>query len=71
MRAAATDWAAWHDPYQDLGSALSRRLRVVQDLIREVLPAWHRRPPGRIRRWLAAPGLSEALRPGRLFTFIR
>ncbi len=28
-----TDWSAWHDPYADAGSALSRRLRVVQRLV--------------------------------------
>jgi SAM-dependent methyltransferase len=28
-----TDWLAWHEPYQDPGSPLSRRLRIVQDHI--------------------------------------
>lgn len=27
----STDWVAWHRDYEDPGSALSRRLRVVQD----------------------------------------
>jgi hypothetical protein len=31
------DWSAWHDDYDDPSSALSRRLRVVQDLIRRWL----------------------------------
>jgi ubiquinone/menaquinone biosynthesis C-methylase UbiE len=28
-----TDWVAWHEPYRDPGSPLSRRLRIVQDHI--------------------------------------
>jgi hypothetical protein len=32
------DWHAWHDDYEDAGSDLSRRLAVVQDEIRKVLP---------------------------------
>jgi hypothetical protein len=36
---AMTDWQAWHDPYGDEMSALSRRLRVVQHEIRHALPA--------------------------------
>ena len=27
---AGTDWVGWHEPYADPGSALSRRLRLVQ-----------------------------------------
>lgn len=38
MSASATDWAAWHDPYRDPASALSRRLEVVQNQIRRALP---------------------------------
>jgi hypothetical protein len=34
----STDWAAWHRDYQDPASALSRRLRVVQDQLRRALP---------------------------------
>ena len=45
--ASATDWAAWHDDYRDPASALSRRLRVVQDQIRDALPR-HPREPVRV-----------------------
>jgi hypothetical protein len=38
---AVTDWVAWQDAYADERSALSRRLRVVRDLVRDALP---RRP---------------------------
>ncbi len=31
------DWRSWHEPYDDPDSHLSRRLRLVQDLIREAL----------------------------------
>jgi hypothetical protein len=34
----STDWVAWHDDYADPASALSRRLRVVQDQLRRALP---------------------------------
>jgi uncharacterized iron-regulated membrane protein len=37
------DWQAWHDGYDRPGSALARRLRVVQDQIRRALDA---HPPG-------------------------
>jgi len=40
-----TDWVAWHDAYADPASALSRRLRVVQDQIRRALPV---QPPRRV-----------------------
>jgi hypothetical protein len=36
---AGTDWVAWHRDYEDPASALSRRLRVVQDQLRRALPA--------------------------------
>ena len=39
MSAEATDWAAWHDAYDDPDSSLSRRLRIVQAEIRHALPA--------------------------------
>jgi hypothetical protein len=39
VTAEATDWAAWHDAYDDPDSSLSRRLRIVQDEIRRALPA--------------------------------
>src|SRR6266508_2492219 len=31
------DWQAWHRPYDDPDSPLSRRLHVVQELVRAVL----------------------------------
>jgi len=39
-----TDWVAWHRDYQDPASALSRRLRVVQDRLRRALPIRARAP---------------------------
>ncbi len=33
----APDWLAWHEAYDDVDSALSRRLRVVQDALRSAL----------------------------------
>lgn len=32
------DWLAWHQPYEDKASPLSRRLAVVQNEIRRLLP---------------------------------
>jgi hypothetical protein len=43
---AERDWAAWHEPYDQPGSYLSRRLTTVQQRIREALSA---QPPGPIR----------------------
>lgn len=40
------DWKSWHDGYDDPGSALSRRLRVVQQHIRTTLDE---APPGPVR----------------------
>jgi hypothetical protein len=40
------DWFAWHSPYDDPDSALSRRLAVVQD---RLAGAVDRCPPGRVR----------------------
>jgi hypothetical protein len=40
------DWAAWHDPYDQQGSSLRRRLVLVQRRIREALNG---APPGPIR----------------------
>jgi hypothetical protein len=40
------DWQAWHEAYDNPGSSLARRLRVVQARIREAID---RCPPGRIR----------------------
>ena len=42
---AERDWNKWHDPYDDPDSALSLRLRIVQQRIRETLD---RLPPGPI-----------------------
>lgn len=40
------DWSAWHDPYDDPGSPLSRRLEAVRAAVREALD---RSPPGPVR----------------------
>lgn len=40
------DWRAWHDEYEDPTSSLSRRLAVVQDVVRGALD---RAAPGPIR----------------------
>ncbi|MGN6870135.1 MAG: SAM-dependent methyltransferase [Solirubrobacteraceae bacterium] len=39
-----TDWVAWHRDYEDPASALSGRLRVVQDQLRRALPIDPREP---------------------------
>jgi hypothetical protein len=36
---APVDWSAWHEPYQDPGSPLARRLAIVQGHIRSCLEA--------------------------------
>lgn len=41
-----TDWVAWHGPYADPGSSLSRRRRVVQEHVR----AWLETPAPDSRR---------------------
>lgn len=35
------DWRRWHEPYEDAHSPLSRRLRVVQRLIKDALDGSH------------------------------
>jgi hypothetical protein len=40
----STDWGAWHRDYEDPDSALSRRLRVVQDQLRRALPVRPQKP---------------------------
>lgn len=40
------DWKTWHDDYDDAGSALARRLRVVQQHIRAALDE---APPGPVQ----------------------
>jgi hypothetical protein len=42
----AVDWHAWHAPYRDPASALSRRLAIVQE---QISKAVHAAPPGAIR----------------------
>jgi SAM-dependent methyltransferase len=46
MTGTGTDWLAWHAEYADPDSALTRRLAVVQELIRQAL---HELPPGPLR----------------------
>lgn len=41
---ASRDWRRWHEPYEDAASPLSRRLRVVQQLIRQTLDGPHTMP---------------------------
>ena len=40
------DWKVWHEKYDDPASPLTRRLRIVQGLVREALD---RSPPGQLR----------------------
>jgi predicted nicotinamide N-methyase len=40
----ATDWDAWHEPYESPGSPLARRLSIVQSAIRAELDATAPRP---------------------------
>lgn len=49
-----TDWRAWHEGYDDPGSALSVRLRAVQDQVRAFLET---APPGPVRVTSACAGL--------------
>ena len=44
MDGKTTDWVAWHSPYSDPDSALSRRLKIVQTHIRSRLLAQKRFP---------------------------
>ncbi len=47
--ASDTHWVRWHEPYENPASPLSRRLRIVQSMVRDFLdrvPASH---PGPIR----------------------
>ena len=52
---AATDWQAWHTPYADPGSPLSRRLRVVQHHIADWLER-RRGAPSRVVSLCAGDG---------------
>ena len=45
MTPVPRDWLGWHEHYADPDSPLSRRLRVVQGLIRDAVDA---APPGRV-----------------------
>ena len=55
-----TDWVGWHAAYADEHSELSRRLRVVQDLVREALP---RRPRAPFRVVSVCAGRGDDLVP--------
>jgi len=52
------DWKSWHDDYDNPGSALSRRLRVVQRHIRTALDE---APPGPVRVVSACAGQGRDL----------
>ncbi|SDG26997.1 class I SAM-dependent methyltransferase [Klenkia brasiliensis] len=56
----ATDWYAWHAPYDELVSPLSRRLAVVQDAVRGVLDDAR---PGPLRVVSLASGQARDLLP--------
>src|SRR2546430_633987 len=48
MASSERDWVAWHEPYDQPGSSLARRLEVVQDRIPaavEQAPPRHRKSP--------------------------
>jgi hypothetical protein len=51
-----TDWVAWHRDYADPGSALSRRLCVVQDQLRRALPISPRPEPVKVISLCAGRG---------------
>jgi hypothetical protein len=53
-QAGPRDWWEWHQPYEDSDSRLSRRLRVVQRLLREAIDA--RRGPLSIVSMCAGQG---------------
>jgi hypothetical protein len=55
-----TDWYAWHAPYDELVSPLTRRLAVVQDAVREFLDTAR---PGPLRVVSLASGQSRDLLP--------
>ena len=55
-----TDWVAWHDAYADEHSDLSRRLRIVRDLVRDALP---RRPRTTVRVVSICAGRGDDLVP--------
>ena len=57
---APTDWYAWHAPYDELVSPLTRRLAVVQDAVREFLDG---APAGPLRMVSLASGQSRDLLP--------
>ena len=46
MASSERDWVAWHEPYDQPGSSLARRLEVVQNRIAAAL---EQAPPGPIR----------------------
>jgi hypothetical protein len=53
-----TDWAAWHSIYDDPTSEASRRLRLLQAHLRDVL---ERQPPGPIRVVIPCAGQGRDL----------
>ncbi|MGW4497284.1 methyltransferase domain-containing protein [Micromonospora sp. NPDC004336] len=54
------DWHAWHEDYEDPGSALSRRLAEVRSRIRAALDV---APPGRLRAVSVCAGQGRDLIP--------
>jgi hypothetical protein len=52
------DWVEWHEPYDQPGSSMQRRLELVQQRIREVLDG---APPGPIRAISVCAGQSRDL----------
>lgn len=59
MSETRTDWAAWHQEYDDPASPLSRRLLIVQEQIRSALP--DSPPPDRFRVISLCAGRGEDL----------
>ena len=57
---STTDWYAWHAPYDELVSPLTRRLAVVQDAVRDFLDGAR---PGPLRVVSLASGQSRDLLP--------
>ena len=49
MAAGDSHWVRWHKPYDDVSSGLSRRLRVVQSMVRDALDDLSDTRPGPCR----------------------
>ena len=60
MSTPGRDWHAWHDAYDDPGSSLAQRLRVVQARIAATLDA---APPGPLRALSMCAGQGRDLIP--------